>query len=279
MQYLQIRFKLVNPNDNILDILSAELFNIGFEGFIQSDNELNAYIQESDFDDQKLKGIISKSVFQNLEILTENSLLPMKNWNEEWEKDYHPVVIDNICEIIAPFHLRSGTPYSILIEPKMSFGTGHHETTRLMIRQIYQSDIKAHDILDMGCGTGVLGIFSLQREAHTLTAIDIDDWACENSRENFLRNGFSPTRFKIIQGDASSIPDFQFDTILANINRNILLMDMKHYYRQLKKGGELIISGLLHTDRELIIKELISFNLSFVSELYENNWISLKFRK
>jgi ribosomal protein L11 methyltransferase len=279
MSYTQIRFLIQNPDDNIFDILSAELFNIGYEGFNQSDIELSAFIPESYFDAWQLKNILSKSVFQKFEIQTEKFLLPQKNWNEEWEKDYAPVLIDNICAIIAPFHHRQETKYSILIEPKMSFGTGHHETTRLMIRQIYHSDILDHMVLDMGCGTGVLGIFSLQRGAKHVTAIDIDEWACENSRENFQRNNFSFSQHKVIKGDAFSIPDLKYKTILANINRNILLNDTKYYFDHLSDQGELIISGILKSDKEIIFKELDKFNLIFVSELYENNWISLKFRK
>lgn len=279
MPHIQIRFLIAKPDDEIFDILSAELFIAGFEGFYQSENELLAFIPESDFNMQHLKDILSRSVFQGFEIQTEKSLLPEKNWNELWEKDYKPVIIDDICSVIAPFHEKAETRYSILIEPKMSFGTGHHETTRLMVRHIYQSDLADKDILDMGCGTGVLGIFSLMRGAKNITAIDIDEWACENSEENFLRNGFSSSQFTLLKGDASAIPDVQFETVLANINRNILLEDMKYYFQHLKVNGELIISGILNTDREIILKETNQLNLSFISELYENNWISLKFRK
>jgi ribosomal protein L11 methyltransferase len=279
MPYIQIRFLIPDPDDNVFEILSAELFNVGYEGFIQSDNELSAFIPESDFDTQYLKNILSKSVFQNFEIQTEKFLLPKKNWNAEWEKDYQPIIIDDICSIIAPFHNKAVARYSVIIAPKMSFGTGHHETTRLMIRHIYQSDIMDNDVLDMGCGTGVLGIFSLKRGAKIVTAIDIDEWACENSEENFQKNGFSGQQYELINGDASDIPDKLYGTILANINRNILLADMKDYFQHLISGGELIISGILNTDREVIMRESNKLNLRFVSELYENNWISLKFRK
>ncbi|MFW5819681.1 MAG: 50S ribosomal protein L11 methyltransferase [Bacteroidota bacterium] len=279
MAYKQYSFSFENPDEEILDVLTAYLSHGGFEGFYSEGNVLNAYIEEENLEAGQPEAILSAPAFSDLSISFEVKDLPIKNWNEEWERSYEPVIVDDICAIIAPFHYPpEGIKHIIHIEPKMSFGTGHHETTRLMIKQINKLQIQKKRVLDMGCGTGVLGIFALMKNASFVTAIDIDEWACENSLENFERNGWNRDRFEIIQGNASSIPDKSYDVILANINRNILLEDMEKYYEQLQPGGLLILSGILVADRDIIIDKAGNIGLQLLSELEEDKWLAVAFR-
>lgn len=277
MAYLQYRFLFRSQDEETVEIFIARLAESGFEGFWQGENELITYAEETAIVTGNLQVILGDPVFLTLGIDMQIELLAEKNWNEEWEKSYPPVIIENICTIVAPFHPRPSQGLSLLIEPKMSFGTGHHQSTRLMIRQIHSLDIRDLYVLDMGCGTGVLGIFSLIMGAAFITAIDIDPWACENSRENFQRNNLSPVTFEIIQGDAGSIPVRPYDMILANINRNILLSDLPVYASRLKPGGNLILSGILDSDRDAITQAAESQSFRRVASMAEQKWISLVF--
>ncbi len=277
MEYFQLKIDVKPFNGEISEILIAELADIGYEGFFEDEKTLHAYIPGKDFREDLLENILSQVHYKPFKIDFSGELLPDKNWNQIWESGYEPVIIDNICMIRTDFHPPQKVENTIIIEPKMSFGTGHHETTRLMIRQIYSSSLTGKNILDMGCGTGILGIFALQRGAASVTAIDIDEWACNNSLENFIRN-VPDTNFQIIYGNASNIPDKQYDIILANINRNILLEDMIIYKDHLNDNGKLIISGIMESDKESITVKANSLNLLSLQEYNENNWISLKFR-
>lgn len=280
MAYKQYSFSFANPEEELLDALTAYLSLSGFEGFYSEGNVLNAYIEEENLKAGLPETILSAPAFSDLSISFEVQDLPEKNWNEEWERSYEPVIVDDICAIIAPFHSSpEGVEHIIHIEPKMSFGTGHHETTRLMIRQINQIQLYEKRVLDMGCGTGVLGIFTLMKNASFVSSIDMDPWACENSRENFGRNGWNSDRFEIIQGDASSIPEKTYDIILANINRNVLLEDMEKYCIHLEPKGFLILSGILNTDRRSIVEKASKIGLEFLSVLEEDKWLSLAFRR
>ncbi|MBE0654017.1 MAG: 50S ribosomal protein L11 methyltransferase [Bacteroidales bacterium] len=276
MAYRHYRFVFADPDEEAAEILIARLAEYGFEGFWLNENELNAYTDENTVKTGDLDNILKDPVFTFKEISVSEKNIPDKNWNEEWEKSYDPIIIENICTIIAPFHQKPATGACLVIEPKMSFGTGHHQTTRLMIRHIYSVEMSGVRVLDMGCGTGVLGIFSLIQGAAFATAIDTDAWACENSRENFLRNGFTEENFEILQGNATVIPDSMFDIILANINRNVLLEDIPIYKSRLKKGGILVLSGILETDREVILEIAEKVSLQPGSEISEDKWISLR---
>ena len=276
MEYFQLKIEVIPYSGEISEILIAELADIGYEGFFEEGETLHAYIPGKDFREEQLKDILIQDIYKSFKIDYSGELLPDKNWNQIWESGYDPVIIDNICMIRTEFHLPQKVENTIIIEPKMSFGTGHHETTRLMIRQIHSSSLNGKNILDMGCGTGVLGIFALQRDATSVTAIDIDEWACNNSLENFTRN-IPDSNFQIIHGDANNIPDIPYDIILANINRNILLEDMAAYKAHLKVNGELILSGIMESDKKSITDKAISLGMVSKQELNENNWISLKF--
>jgi ribosomal protein L11 methyltransferase len=277
MKYTQLTISFSTWDESLVEILVAELAETGYEGFFEGEKILNAYIPKDDFDESLINSVLANPVYEVAGPSFTIEILPDKNWNEEWEKDYEPVLVDDVCLIKTEFHKIPDAKYNIIIEPKMSFGTGHHETTRLMIRQILQTETEGKVVLDMGCGTGVLGIFSLMRKAAFVTAIDNDEWACTNSQENFSRN-INDLVYEIICGNAGSIPDKKYDVILANINRNILLEDMQVYINHLQYDGLLILSGILETDRKVIMDKAISFGLIFVTELFENKWISVKFR-
>lgn len=279
MNYIRLKL-ILNPfNTGVSELLSAGLDYLGYEGIQEEKDHLLAYIPGDRFDLDSLNRYIASLDLDDTRIQIEYDNLPDRNWNAEWEKDYQPVLVEGICVVRAPFHPAVPGLVNIVIEPKMSFGTGHHETTRLMIKQVSMEKMTDAKILDMGCGTGVLGIFALTRGARHVTAIDIDEWAYTNSLENFERNIKDGARYDLIHGDASGIPDVNFDIILANINRNIILEDMPVYANHLTSEGILIISGILSTDKSIVTERASLLGLNFVGELYDNNWISLKFRR
>ena len=197
------------------------------------------------------------------------------NWNAEWEKNFNPIVVDNVCAVRAPFHDKFDTQYDIVIEPKMSFGTGHHETTHMMIQHILKNDFKNKSVLDMGCGTGVLAILTEMKGAKSIDAVDYDNWCYLNSMENVERNNCK--HIMVIEGDASVLKDKKYDIIIANINRNILLKDMKTYVSCLNKNGMLFLSGFYYDDIPVVQAECEKYMLKFEEKLERNNWVSLKF--
>lgn len=279
MATLQFRFSFQNPDSELIEILIAYLSEAGFEGFFTEAESLDAYISESNLKTGKLQELLSDPVFFPLGIKQTSGIIPDRNWNELWEKSYDPVIVDGVCAVIAPFHIEYEGIINILIEPKMSFGTGHHATTRLMIQQINALEMQGKSILDMGCGTGVLGIFASMKGAERVLAIDIDEWACENSRENFTRNSICSEKYRILKGNADVIPEEKYDVILANINRNILLSDIPVYNRHLMPGGTIVLSGILESDYSVIHEKIQEQGLILNSQLNEGSWISLAYRK
>ena len=198
------------------------------------------------------------------------------NWNAEWERNFNPIEVDGRVYIRAPFHAeRAGFEYAMLIEPKMSFGTGHHQTTHMMIQHILASDLTNKSVLDMGCGTGVLAILAEKKGATSLEAIDIDNWCYLNSLENVSRN--QCRHINVLEGDASLIDGKRFDVIIANINRNILLNDLSTYVTCLNENGSLFLSGFYDSDCELIETTCNQPNLRLDKKLIRNNWVALKF--
>lgn len=278
MKQTEFVFTLKDIDEDGVEILTAFLAVEGFSGFQRVENELFAYISgevNAGIPDK----ILRMPVFADSGINYRSREIAKVNWNEKWEKSYKPILIDTICSIVAPFHPEQNTRYSIQIEPKMSFGTGHHQTTRLMIRQLYEMDVKGKRILDMGSGTGVLGIFSLMRGATYVDAIDIDDWATENSRENFEKNALPPESYGILTGDADNIGEKKYDVILANINRNILLQDMKKYTLALNTEGKIVFSGFLKADQKTIHEAAIGIGLQYLSSRSEDEWICSSYEK
>ena len=228
MKYIHVQFTCNPTTEMVKDELAATLADIGFETFVQFQGGLDAYLPASLFDVSKLKETLAEFPLQ-AQISWEHHELEDKNWNEEWERHYfQPIVIGDQCCIHSSFHLpQKAYPYQITIDPKMAFGTGHHPTTGLILSEILSMDLQDKTVLDMGCGTAVLGILASMKGAASVTAIDIDEWACKNARENIRLNGMS--NINVLLGGAELLEDQSFDVIFANINRNILLRDMALY--------------------------------------------------
>lgn len=273
--YLELDFK-VSPLEIGRDILIAELGYAGFESFIETEAGVTAYIQKKDWNDSLLDtvDILKNSAFQ---ISFTQKEIEQVNWNAEWEKNFEPILVDERCSVRAPFHSKPDVQFDIVIEPKMSFGTGHHETTHMMIQHILKNEWHHKKVLDMGCGTAVLAILAEMKGAQPINAIDIDNWCYLNSVENAERNNCK--HITVFEGDASLLNGKSYDTIIANINRNILLNDMEVYASCLPKEGELYLSGFYTEDLETIEKECNKHQLLRVDHIIRNHWVAAKFIK
>jgi ribosomal protein L11 methyltransferase len=266
----------IEPLQPAREILLAELGGLGFETFTETENGLTAYIPKSDWHVNILHEVfvLNSGEFR---IVYEKEEIEPVNWNSEWEKNFEPIDIDDIVSIRAPFHEVGTLKYNILIEPKMSFGTGHHETTHLMVQHLLKLDLKDKSVLDMGCGTAVLAILAEMHGATKLDAIDIDPWCYENSLENVARN--SCTNIKVYEGEASLLVNKKYDVIIANINRNILLQDMVTYAKSLNKNGTLLLSGFYQEDIPVIDAEASKHGLKIDLILERNNWVGVRYLK
>ena len=275
MNYIEYDFK-VSPLEPAVEILIAELGEVGFESFVENDEGVLAYIQQADWNETVLEDIqiLQSSEFK---ITYTYKLIEQVNWNEEWEKNFEQIEVDGIVSIRAPFHQNPHLKYDIVIEPKMSFGTGHHETTHMMIQHLLEVDLKDMKVLDMGAGTGILAIFAEMRGAKPIDAIDIDEWCFENSIENVERNNCE--NISIYQGDVALLNDKKYDLIIANINRNVLLADMAQYAKCLNLEGILLLSGFYIEDIQMLEEETIKYGLEIRSQKERNNWASLKLIK
>ena len=278
MHYIALHFKRTGGTLDAQiarEILVAELGAVGFESFTETDDGgLSAYIQSDDW----VEGMLEQAQIlssDEVEFEVERENIEQVNWNEEWEKNFEPIEVQGKVSVRAPFHSGKELEYNIVIEPKMSFGTGHHETTHLMIEHLLEIDLEGKKVLDMGCGTGILAIFSEMRGASEVEAIDIDPWCYENSVENAARN--SCRKIKVFEGDASLLKEQQFDVVIANINRNILLEDMSSYVRCLKSGGLLLLSGFYSEDMEQIGRKAEELGLKLLDEKERNRWVGLKY--
>lgn len=273
--YIEYNFK-VSPLQPGTEILIAELGYAGFESFVETEEGVTAYIQDSMWNENILDDIdIIKS--EEFEISFEQKEIEQVNWNEEWEKNFDPITISDQCLVRAPFHASKDVKYEIVIEPKMSFGTGHHETTFMMLLYILENDFEEKTVLDMGCGTAVLAILAKMKGAKSADAIDIDDWCVENSMENIERNNVNAIQVRL--GDASVLPINKYDIVLANINRNILLSDMPAYVDSLVAGGVLYISGFYLSDLPDLTKRATELGLKFIDNKQKNNWVAAKFER
>ena len=271
--YFEYSF-IVKPKDPATEILIAELANVGFESFVENDTGLLAYIQQKDWSDHLLDNIhILNS--KEFDISYVKNTIEQTNWNKEWETNFEPIQVDEIVSIRAPFHENPNLEYDIIIEPKMSFGTGHHETTHMMVQHLIELDLENKKVLDMGCGTGILAIFSELKGAREIDAIDIDEWCYVNSIENCERNDCK--KIKVYQGDAALLVDKSYDIIIANINRNILLMDLKTYANCLNERGVLLLSGFYEEDIPVIDAEASNYGLKLEKIIERNNWVALKY--
>ncbi len=271
--YIAYHF-IINPLQPARDILVAELGTLEFESFRETESGLSAYIPKSEWRADILKEVY---ILQNdaFTISYKEEEIEPINWNEEWEHNFEPIEIEETVSIRAPFHESGKLKYNIIIEPKMSFGTGHHETTHLMVQHLLQTDLENKKILDMGCGTAVLAILAELRGAKELDAIDIDPWCYENSIENIARNNC--TSIRVYQGDAALLKNKNYDVIIANINRNILLQDIVTYNSCLAKNGVLLLSGFYKDDIPTIDAETKKNGLKKESILERNNWVAVKY--
>ena len=272
--YLEFNFK-IKPLQPWNEILMAELIEIGFDSFTEEYDGILGYIQKDLFREEELKDIY---LLQNeeIEISYTYEEMPNINWNEEWEKNFSPINVEDKVLIRAEFHDSDPNMHEIVIQPKMSFGTGHHPTTHLMIQQMLDMDLENKKVLDMGCGTSVLAIFAKQKGAGRTVAIDIDEWSVENSKENAIRN---KVELDIELGTADNLGKEKFEIILANINRNILISDIPTYVSVLEDGGKLLLSGLCFFDVDDILEVCTEQNLKLEKKIQREEWVSLLLSK
>jgi ribosomal protein L11 methyltransferase len=272
MNYVEVSF-LLDPILPAREVLMAELAELGFESFVESEEGLTAYIQQPDWNEGLLEGLMTSSI-PDLKMSWEVKTIEATNWNAEWEKSFDPISVDGACLIRAPFHEVQGDyKFVITIEPKMSFGTGHHATTHLIISEMLQMEWEGLDVLDMGSGTAVLAILAEKMGARDIDAIDIDEWAFENAEENAKRNDCS--KIRCLLGGAELLGDKKYDVILANINRNILLRDMNLYRAVLKDGGKILFSGFYEQDVIELEKVATPLGLKIQNKRLMNEWCML----
>jgi ribosomal protein L11 methyltransferase len=272
----------LNSSEEFVDILIAEMAELGFSTFEEKDENKGfiAYTDEGlKVPETKIQMVldkygISESVSFSL------SSVEKENWNADWEKNYDPIIIADKVLVRASFHEpKPELPYEIIVTPKMSFGTGHHETTHQLVEMMLSLDMKNKQVLDAGCGTGILGIFAAILGAEKVAAYDIDEWAVENSIENFGLNSIEQSQFKVWQGDASTISSDTYDIILANINRNILLEDLVHFQQHIRSGSYLLLSGFYEADIQDLLTEAGKYSLKEESRSLRNKWAALCLQK
>lgn len=273
--YLEFQFK-ISPLQPGSEILIAELGYAGFESFVENEEGFSAYIQKGEYYKEILEDIhvLESGEF---EISFTSQEIEQVNWNSEWEKNFNPIVVSDKCSVRAPFHQKPDTEYDIIIEPKMSFGTGHHATTHMMLQHILNNDWNGKSVLDMGCGTGVLAILAEMKGASSLDAIDIDNWCYLNTLENVERNNCKS--ISVYEGAAELLEGKKYDVVIANINRNILLEDIPTYSKCLSSGGKLFLSGFYTEDLEAIEEVCNKNGLRFDNNLVEDNWTAASFIK
>ena len=266
----------IEPLELGSEILIAELGEKAFESFIETETGVSAFVQKDLWSENILEDI---QILENPEFKIDYTFeeIEQVNWNEEWEKNFEPIDVDGKCHVRAPFHEKTNAEFDIVIEPKMSFGTGHHETTHMMIQHLLETDLVGKKTLDMGCGTAILAILAEMKGAQPIDAIDIDNWCYLNSIENAERNNCK--HISVYEGDASLLKGKKYDVIIANINRNILLNDMQQYVDCLNENGILFLSGFYKEDIPVISESCTSKGLTYVKQFERNNWVALKFVK
>lgn len=267
-KYIQISFQQITSEQS--DVLVAQLSSIGFEGFQEEENSLKAFIPSADFDEGLLREITSDK-----NISYTKSTIEETNWNAVWESNFDPVVVEDFVAIRADFHEPiKGVEHEIMITPKMSFGTGHHATTYMMIQQMREIDFKDKIVFDFGTGTGVLAILAEKLGASTVFAVDNDEWSITNTTENLEKNNCTKVDLQKAH-DAGT--GKHYDIILANINKNVILDNMSNLSQQLLSDGVLLLSGLLVEDETDIVNAAGKFQLKLLKKTERNNWIALKF--
>ena len=280
MKYFEVTFTILPYSETASDVLSALTAEIGFESFVECEGGMQAYVLQSLFDEAALKAILSDFPMPDTQITYTITEPEDKNWNEEWEKNFfQPIVIEGRCVIHSTFHKDyPKAEYDIVINPQMAFGTGHHETTSSILGALLEADLKGKSVLDMGCGTSILAILASMRGADRVTAIDIDDWCVNNSRDNIALNHLNNITVEL--GDASLLKGREpFDVVIANINRNILLNDMHAYVDCMHSGSEIYMSGFYVEDIDAIRQCGENLGLEFVGYREKNRWAAVKLIK
>ncbi|WP_340113915.1 50S ribosomal protein L11 methyltransferase [Maribellus mangrovi] len=278
MEYKKITIVISPYQEWLRDIITAQLADIGFDSFVDITNGVEAYVPLNLYQKGELNAVLDE-FSEDFSFSVKSELIADRNWNEEWEKNYFkPLVVADECVVRAPFHKEfPHLKYEIVIEPNMAFGTGNHETTSLMLEHILKSDLTGKQVLDMGCGTGILGILCSMKGAKKITAIDIDQWSFDGTLGNTKLNKIFNIDVKL--GDAGLLSDNNFDLILANIQRNVLLNDMPAYNHVLNEGGTLIMSGFYSEDIPAIKEKAESLGLKDVGYTVKNNWVAYTFLK
>lgn len=270
MDYIKITFADLQPEQK--EILIAQLADAGYEGFEEGDNSLDAFINTKDFD----KKLLTEISFKYQTPFTSEKIAET-NWNQIWESNFEPVIVEDLVAVRADFHKPiTNTKFEIVITPKMSFGTGHHATTYMMIGLMKEIDFVNKTVLDFGTGTGILAILAEKSGAKEVNAIDNDDWSIENAKENFKKNDC--TKIHLEKASDASL-EMKFDIILANINKNVILENFAVLKDELKVDGTLLLSGLLETDKEDILERAKTLSLSTKKSLIRNNWIAIQLSK
>ncbi|WP_319481119.1 50S ribosomal protein L11 methyltransferase [uncultured Draconibacterium sp.] len=278
MDYQKIIIQITPFQEWLRDVLNAQLADIGFDSFVETETGFDAFIPATSYSGKSLNAIL-ETFSGDFSFQIESEFIADQNWNKEWEKNYFkPLVIGGECLIRAPFHTDyPESKYEIVIEPNMAFGTGNHETTATIIKSILQNDLSGKSILDMGCGTGILSILASMKEAKQITAIDIDKWSYEGTCENAALNKITNINAKL--GDASLLGNEKYDLIFANIHKNVLLNDMESYHAVLNNGGTLIMSGFYTEDIEDIKTKAESLGMKDAGFMEKNNWVAHSFTK
>ncbi|GGH05754.1 50S ribosomal protein L11 methyltransferase [Mucilaginibacter phyllosphaerae] len=276
MNYYELLFTTITTEDYQQDLLIGALGEIGFDTFEEVDLGFKAYIPVDDFNQQLLDETLS-AYREMFTFSYDITLIPQKNWNEVWESNFEPIQISDQIFVRATFHEpKPEFPYEIVIDPKMAFGTGHHQTTAMMMGLMLENDLAGKKVLDMGCGTGILAILAAKLGAADLTAIDYDVICYESTIENSAFN--NTANIKVLCGSKEVIPNEQYDIILANINRNILLDQMSRYAEVLKPGGEIYFSGFYESpDLDIITEEARKYNLKYIIHKKDKEWVAAKF--
>lgn len=273
---LELTLKLT-PKNPWSEILLAELAELGFDGFVTTDDGIQAYGNAS-IDAEAIMKELSVNDSDEVKCEWEAKVIPHQNWNEQWEKDFHPVFVEDYATILAPFHDQNlGKGMVVRIQPQMSFGTGHHQTTWMMTKALFELESMPQDVLDMGTGTGVLAIVAENLGAKRILAIDIEEWSAENARENAQLNNCQ--HIECVWGDQDKIEGHKFGLIIANINKNILKAQMKTYAEALKKDGRLLLSGFFSTDVDELVTFASAFGLTLEKQFAKDEWAGLQMTK
>lgn len=279
MKYLQTTFTLTPYSEDACDVLSAQLADIDYETFLPTEQGIIGYIQKTAYDETKLISTIHNFLLPDISITYQTEEAPDEDWNQTWETEgFEPVVLDNLISVHDTQHSVPPCQYDIIINPRMAFGTGTHPTTQQILLQLTKMDLQGKRVIDAGCGTGVLGILASMRGATWVFGYDIDEWSVENSRINAQMNGIQAIEIK--EGDASVLPtDEEYDLLIANINRNVLISDMEHFAQALKENGQLLLSGFYEKDVPMLVENGKKIGFTLEQKSTQEGWAMLLFRR